>query len=126
MVKKRIIAIAGALFCLGLTVVAGMGISGKEIKEIDGDIQCDQLNISIQSMDVANEYAYMDIDEAPANLHDTILEARDYIIYHSTWVADGYGGSITSPEGEVLEIVPEFHDIFPEDWEIPVDKSVLK
>ncbi len=76
----------------------------------------------------ANKYAYMDLETAPEELRETILAAREYVIYHTDgWVADGcYGFVMDVRTGEILEEVPEFHEIFPEDWEIPKEEGMEK
>ncbi len=67
------------------------------------------------------ELAYCDLDEAPdEETRQAILEARNQIIYSTSWTADGSDGYIMQyPSFEVVEKLPEFHDIFPADWEIP-------
>ena len=69
-------------------------------------------------------YAYMDINKAPEELKPIILEARTRIIYgeDASWVADDVDGYIKDQDGNIIEIVPHFHEVFPEDWEIPVRK----
>lgn len=66
-------------------------------------------------------YAYMTIAEAEPNLIPVILEARRQIIYQgsSGWVDDSVDGCIKNESGEVIEILPHFHEVFPSDWEIP-------
>lgn len=65
-------------------------------------------------------YAYMILADAPEELEPVILEARNRIIHNSSWVADELDGWVLDPEGNVVEIVPHFHELFPEDWEIPI------
>lgn len=64
-------------------------------------------------------YAYMILADAPEELEPVILEARNRIIHNSSWVDDELRGWVCDREGNVIEIVPRFHEIFPEDWEIP-------
>ena len=65
-------------------------------------------------------YAYMILEEAPEELKPVILEARNRIIHNCPgWVDDELDGWVTDQEGNVIEVVPHFHEIFPEDWEIP-------
>ena len=64
-------------------------------------------------------YAYMILADAPEELESVILEARYRIIHETSWVADDLQGWVTDPYGNIVEYVPKFHDIFPEDWEIP-------
>ena len=63
-------------------------------------------------------YAYMDLDQAEEALKPVILEARWRIISRASWVADDINGYIADEAGNIIEIVPHFHDIFPADWEI--------
>lgn len=71
------------------------------------------------------EYAYMDLETAPQELHEKILKAREKIIFSSPgWVADDCGGCVFDVRtGKVIRKLPRFHDIFPEDWDIPVYKD---
>ena len=64
-------------------------------------------------------YAYMILEDAPEELKPVILEARKQIIHNYDWVADDLDGWVLDPEGNVVETLPHFHEIFPEDWEIP-------
>ena len=64
-------------------------------------------------------YAYMILEEAPEELEPVILEARKRIIASSDWVDDELDGWILNRDGNVIETLPHFHEIFPEDWEIP-------
>lgn len=70
-------------------------------------------------------YAYMNLDEANAETQKIILQARNAIIFSETWTADGIKGRIVNPDGSYTE-VPEFHDIFPKDWDIPVVSTKTK
>lgn len=68
-------------------------------------------------------YAYMDIDTAPKELKEKILEARNSIIYSKSWSTDGYKCSIVDVKtGEVIEELPDFSEIFP-DWDVPVENT---
>lgn len=62
-------------------------------------------------------YAYMILDEAEETLKPVILEARWRIISRTGWVVDGVNGYLEDEEGNI-EVVPQFHDIFPPDWDI--------
>ncbi len=70
----------------------------------------------------AKDIAYLDLDMAPPEMKQEILEARKKIIYNTDWVADGYSGYIQDVEtGEIIKELPEFSEVFPE-WNIPVEK----
>ena len=62
--------------------------------------------------------AYSEIDESTTEAErEQILEARSEIIYSHSWVADGLSACILDENGNVKEILPQFSEIFPEDWE---------
>jgi len=63
-------------------------------------------------------YAYMDISAAEEEIIPIILQARNIIIYSHSWVADGIHGYTTAVDGSKTPL-PQFHDLFPEDWEEP-------
>ena len=66
--------------------------------------------------------AYEQIDESTVESRRAeILAAREAIIYSESWVADGVYGEILDRNGNVKKILPQFSDIFPEDWDIPVE-----
>lgn len=69
----------------------------------------------------AEQYAYLDLDNATPAMQEKILDARNTIIFSKDWVADGheaYVGDFTT--GEILEVLPSFSELFP-DWDLPVD-----
>ena len=68
-------------------------------------------------------YAYMTLQESNKTLHPIILEARWRIISNESWVDDDINGYIQDENGNIIEIVPHFHDIFPADWEIQPGRS---
>lgn len=65
------------------------------------------------------ELAYLDLDEAPAEMKDEIIEARNTIILSEDWVADGYYAEVYDIDGTIIRCIPQFSDLFP-DWNIPV------
>jgi hypothetical protein len=64
--------------------------------------------------------AYMDIDAAPQELKEKILEARNQIIFSKDWTYDGSAFVIDLDSGEIVEKLPMFADLFPSDWNPPV------
>lgn len=68
--------------------------------------------------------AYMTLENADEQTKAAILAARNEIINNTSWVADGAYGYITDENGNVVEIVPQFSEIFPADWEIPDETDV--
>lgn len=65
-------------------------------------------------------YAYMKLDEADSSLHPVILQARNIIIHRFGWVADGVKGYVTDENGNIIEELPQFSDLFPVDWDVPI------
>lgn len=61
--------------------------------------------------------AYMDIEDATPAMREEILKARNEIIFHNSWVVDGYGATYTAPDGTVEEL-PLFSSLFP-GWDVP-------
>lgn len=94
--------LAALLLCTIVPPVYAMEISGDEL-----------------TLSTPEHYAYMDLNTADAATKAAILEARNEIINNTSWVADGLYGYVTDAEGNVIEVVPQFSNIFPSDWEIP-------
>lgn len=62
-------------------------------------------------------YAYMNLEQAEEAMKPVILEARKRIINRvDAWSQDGIESYILSPDG-TKERVPNFHELFPADWE---------
>lgn len=95
------------------------------------DISC-EANVSVEksvpdqkhmfkSEDEIQHFAYLDIDTAVESLHPIILAARRIIIYRYSWAADEVEGWVKDRNGNILETLPHFSDLFPDDWEIPIE-----
>ena len=69
----------------------------------------------------AAEIAYLDVKTAAPALKAEILEARNVIIFNETWIADGYEATVTEPTGTVHN-VPHFSELFPADWDLPIEE----
>lgn len=68
----------------------------------------------------ASEYAYMNLDTARSTeLKEKILSARNTIIYSQGWSANGAIICVKNEDGTIDEVLPQFYEIFPEDWSIP-------
>lgn len=65
-------------------------------------------------------YAYLDLDDADPELVPVIIEARNTIIFRQSWVADGLQGFVCDRYGNLIEGVPRFSELFPEDWSVPI------
>jgi hypothetical protein len=75
---------------------------------------------SDERLDELMHYAYMNIETADSITADRILEARNEIIFSKSWVADGISGYLEDSEGNILEVAPQFSELFPADWDVPV------
>lgn len=64
-------------------------------------------------------YAYMNLHEVEEKMIPVILQARYWLVFTESWVADSTNGAVLDENGVEIETVPHFHEIFPEDWEIP-------
>jgi hypothetical protein len=103
---KKIMAIGIAMLFM-LASASAMAIPETQLEE-------DEIHDAVY-------YAYMDFESSPYDLQESILEARSEIIYSSDgWVADGHQGAIIDADGNIVRTLPQFHELFPEDWDLPV------
>ena len=65
----------------------------------------------------------MDLNSAGEEFQPKIRQARKAIIAQHGWVTEGVQGFVTDQNGNVIEELPQFYDIFPAEWEIPVFPS---
>lgn len=63
------------------------------------------------------ELAYCILAEVPEEWRDKVLAARNEIINSTSWTVDG-AGAILHSDGTIEEL-PDFYDLFPQDWDIP-------
>lgn len=63
--------------------------------------------------------AYMHTENLSAEMRQEVLRAREEIIFSTSWVVEGARGEILDENGNVIETVPEFYELFPADWDIP-------
>lgn len=71
----------------------------------------------------AEHYAYMNLEAVSKELKPVIWEARMKIIFSNSWVADETNGWVLDKNGNIIEVLPHFSDLFPDDWEIPRDPN---
>lgn len=69
-------------------------------------------------------YAFLNLDSAEDSLKPVILEARRMYIERVAGAigglaADGVYGEEIAPDGTVVCVIPQFHELFPEDWDYP-------
>jgi len=64
-------------------------------------------------------YAYMDLETADTITKGEILEARNEIILSESWAADGIYAYVSDPDGNIVNVLPQFSELFPSDWDVP-------
>ena len=130
---KKIVTLGILMICLLVAVRMTTFANAESIEEasfVDADDVVDEKNVErgdsgiIEDMLKEEEdiqyYAYLTLDDADPSLALVIIEARNRIIFRQSWVADGLKGYVHDRNGDVIEEVPQFSDLFPEDWDIPV------
>ena len=63
------------------------------------------------------ELAYCNLNEVPEEWIVPVLEARNIIIHSYSWTLNN-AGSVRHSDG-TYEILPDFYELFPADWDIP-------
>lgn len=130
---KKIVTLGILMICLLVTVRMTTFANADSIEEVsfvDADDVVDEKNMergdsgTIEDMLKEEKdiqyYAYLTLNDADPSLAPVIIEARNRIIFRQSWVADGLKGYVHDRNGDVIEEVPQFSDLFPEDWDIPV------
>lgn len=130
---KKIVTLGILMICLLVAVRMTTFANAESIEEVsfvDADDVVDEKNVErgdsgiIEDMLKEEEdiqyYAYLTLDDADPSLAPVIIEARNRIIFRQSWVADGLKGYVHDRNGNVIEEVPQFSDLFPEDWDVPV------
>lgn len=100
---------------LALSFIMIIAMITTAFAESDGPDTCWYETESLNQLMVA----YMDLDQADAEIREQIMIAREKIIYSNAWVADGVNGYVTDTDGNIIEVIPHFSEIFPADWDIP-------
>lgn len=130
---KKIVTLGILMICLLVAVRMTTFANADSIEEVsfvDADDVVDEKNMergdsgTIEDMLKEEKdiqyYAYLTLNDADPSLVPVIIEARNRIIFRQSWVADGLKGYVHDRNGDVIEEVPQFSDLFPEDWDIPV------
>lgn len=114
--KKIYFSVLAAIFVMALTVCV-LQFSASAATTVMPYYTMEEIDVYLKEHG-EEYYAYMILDEAEESLKPIILEARWRIISNTTWVDDDLNGHIEDEMGNIIEIVPHFHEIFPADWEI--------
>ena len=67
----------------------------------------------------AQDFAYLDPENASPEMREKILSARNTIIFSTDWVADGFEMRVEDRDGNVIQRLPHFSELFP-GWDLPV------
>ena len=86
------------------------GIIRKSV-ENDGDLKTE--------WEEAQEFASLAPENASPEMREKILSARNAIIYDTDWVADGFEMRVEDRDGNVIQRLPHFSELFP-NWDLPV------
>lgn len=73
----------------------------------------------------AAKIAYLDLEDASAEMREEILAAREEIIFSTDWVADGYTAYVEDQDGNIIRTLPAFSEVFP-DWDLPVSETTYQ
>lgn len=77
-----------------------------------------------KSVDEATKLAYLDLNQVSDEmLIGEILDARRAVIYSRDWCADDMDAYIFDTATGETEEIPKFHDVFPEDWDLPLNNN---
>ncbi len=79
--------------------------------EHDGDWQTE--------WEQAQDFASLDPENASPEMREKILSARNTIIFSTDWVADGFEMRVEDRDGNVIQRLPHFSELFP-GWDLPV------
>ncbi len=109
--KKACAVVLSILLMLCLTNVAFA--SGLETSCVD------------MALAEAAQIAYLDLEDASAEMREPILAAREEIIFSTDWVADGYTAYVEDQDGNIIRTLPAFSEVFP-DWDLPVSETTYQ
>ena len=109
--KKACAVVLSILLMLCLTNVAFA--SGLETSCVD------------MALAEAAQIAYLDLEDASAEMREEILAAREEIIFSTDWVADGYTAYVEDQDGNIIRTLPAFSEVFP-DWDLPVSETTYQ
>ena len=80
----------------------------------------DQIGDLLKTEEDIQYYAYLELESADPDIIPVILKARDMIIFRQAWVADGIQGFLHDENGDIIKPIPQFSELFPENWSVPV------
>ena len=94
---------------------------GESVQRANTQSESDQrLHDLLRTEEDIQYYAYLELGTADPEIVPVILKARDTIIFRQSWVADGVQGFVYDKNWNIIEEVPQFSELFPKDWSIPI------
>ena len=102
--KKACAVVLSILLMLCLTNVAFA--SGLETSCVD------------MALAEAAQIAYLDLEDASAEMREEILAAREKIIFSTDWVADGYTAYVEDQDGNIIRTLPVSETTYQADIEM--------
>ena len=114
-----------------LVSIIGLSASATILADFENvqNVQCQQETTEFEPVeeidwvnmdwDTANFYAYMNLEQAEESVKPMILAARNKIIFSESWAEDGITAYVKDADGNIVEELPHFSELFPEDWKNP-------
>lgn len=147
--KRKSLYVWAAVICSSLALLTGVHVSAAETTEKDvmskdimseeaAEKQKQEERLRIQKTNEAimetylqteadiQHFAYLDLESSSEELKPVILLARRQIVYRYDWVADDVRGWVLGINGNVEEVLPKFHDLFPADWDLPINPPAFR
>ena len=122
-----VLSVSGFCFVSAAVVTPGIPVGGavelEEVTSSGAEKGISQTEYTFESEEEIQYYAYLNITAEDESLHPIILAARRIIIYRQPWVADEVEGWVKDRNGNIIATLPHFSDLFPDDWEIPIEPT---
>ena len=112
---KKLLSIA-----LATAMCMAMSISAFAVEPQDFSVYQE---LSEEQIEQLGQIAYMSLDGQSEAMQAKIVKARNAIIFNNSWVSDEAIGYVKDVDGNIIEELPKFSELFPEDWEVPSMES---
>ena len=126
-----IVCFATVVFFAGFFISAD---AASEPQQVDNSIDANaawvqesnsKVSEILKSEENIQYYANLSTENVDDSLKEIILAARNKIIFRYSWVSDEVNGRVCDENGTIIEELPHFSDLFPEDWDEPVLNVVV-
>lgn len=86
-----------------------------------GTVSATTLTETSDVLVATNDYsiAYLSTEGVDTETYNAIIAARNDIIFSRSWVAEGHTAYVVDKDGNIIDTVPCFYDVFPSDWSMP-------